>query len=203
VTPLRALGEELRRARERRGIALGAIAETTKISRGLLEGLERGDCSRWPGGLYSRSYVRDYAKAVGLPPGDVVRRFIACFADADQAVPATVEPSQAARDLPLRLTLGSDPAERRAMWVLRARLLALDAAIIFGSAVAVASATGLDFWIAAAAASLGCHASGVFRTGMSLAASIGTRAAAWWTQPEGQALSQVERLADVPRHGGP
>jgi hypothetical protein len=39
----------------------------------------------------------------------------------------------------------------------------------------VSSATGLDFWIATAAACLGCHATGVLRTGESL----GLGAATW------------------------
>jgi len=48
----------LRRERERRQIALASIAANTKISAGLFEGLERGDVSRWPGGIYRRSFIR-------------------------------------------------------------------------------------------------------------------------------------------------
>lgn len=175
MTPLRALGEELRRARERRGIALGAIADTTKISRRLLDGLERGDCSGWPGGIYSRSYVRDYAKAVGLPPDDFVRRFVACRPGAGPASPVPADQPAAVPDSPLRMTLASDAAEVRTMWLLRARLLTLDVAIACAAAAAVASAAGVDFWIATAAAALGCHAIGVFRTG----ASLGSLTATW------------------------
>jgi cytoskeletal protein RodZ len=173
VTPLRALGEELRAARERRDISLGAIAATTKISRTLLDGLERGDCSRWPGGLYNRSYVRDYARAVGLPPDEIVRRFVACFADAAQ--PAPPPRAQAATPAsPLRLTLATDAAEARTTWLLRARLLVLDVAIAVGAAAIVANTTDVNFWMAAAAATLCCHATGVFRTGTSLGSSTAT-----------------------------
>jgi transcriptional regulator with XRE-family HTH domain len=75
------LGTRLREHRERKGIALTAIAEETKISAALLEGLERDDVSRWPGGLFRRAYVRAYARAVGLEPEDVVREFVQLHPD--------------------------------------------------------------------------------------------------------------------------
>ena len=40
--------------RERRGITLEAIAETTKIALPLLESLERSDVSHWPKGIFRR-----------------------------------------------------------------------------------------------------------------------------------------------------
>jgi cytoskeletal protein RodZ len=49
-------------------VALEAIAEETKINLALLEGLERDDVSRWPGGLFRRAYVRTYAQKIGLDP---------------------------------------------------------------------------------------------------------------------------------------
>ena len=69
------LGAYLRRERERRGLALKTISESTKVSVGLLEGLEADDISRWPGGIFRRAFVRSYADCVGLDPDDVVKRF--------------------------------------------------------------------------------------------------------------------------------
>ena len=69
------LGARLRHERERRQIALKSIAEGTKISIGLLEGLERDDVSRWPSGIFRKSFVRAYAEAVGLNGDEVVRQF--------------------------------------------------------------------------------------------------------------------------------
>jgi transcriptional regulator with XRE-family HTH domain len=69
------LGTRLRTQRERKGVTLAAIADDTKISIALLEGLERDDVSRWPGGLFRRAYVRAYARAVGLEPEAIVREF--------------------------------------------------------------------------------------------------------------------------------
>ena len=75
-------GPRLRRERERRGISLDAIVTRTNVSRELWEGFESSDLSRWPTGLYARAFVRDYAKAVGLDPNEVVdvyhRDMVAC-----------------------------------------------------------------------------------------------------------------------------
>ena len=52
-------GARLRRERERQGITLNAIAKSTKVSRSLYEALERDDVSRWPGGIFRRSFLRE------------------------------------------------------------------------------------------------------------------------------------------------
>jgi transcriptional regulator with XRE-family HTH domain len=69
------LGIWLRRERERRGITLRQIAEQTKLGIRLLEGLEADDLSRWPTGIYRKSFVRSYATSVGLDADEVVKRF--------------------------------------------------------------------------------------------------------------------------------
>jgi transcriptional regulator with XRE-family HTH domain len=91
----RALGDRLKRHRERRGITLQAISQSTKIPAALFAGLERGDCSRWPVGLYSRAYVRAYAQAVGLNADETVDDFVSAFsatahADGVEGAPAPV-----------------------------------------------------------------------------------------------------------------
>lgn len=85
------LGAYLRRERERRGLALRTISETTKVSIGLLEGLEADDISRWPGGIFRRAFVRSYAQCVGLDPDDVVKRFERQHAPAETEVVAGVD----------------------------------------------------------------------------------------------------------------
>jgi transcriptional regulator with XRE-family HTH domain len=69
-------GSRLRYERERRQIALKSIAERTKIGMTLLEGLERDDVSRWPSGIFRKSFVRSYAEAIGLDPETIVREFV-------------------------------------------------------------------------------------------------------------------------------
>lgn len=79
MTAQQKFGEALRRRREQRGISLKELAQKTKISASLLAGIERGDCSRWPGGIYSRAWVREYASAVGLDAEQIAARFSRCF----------------------------------------------------------------------------------------------------------------------------
>jgi hypothetical protein len=104
-------GARLRQERERRHIALATIAATTKIKVTLFQDLERDDVSRWPAGIFRRSFIRVYAKAIGLDPEVVVREFVERFPDpAELPVPPRVDPqkiesSAAPSDPVLRLTL--------------------------------------------------------------------------------------------------
>jgi cytoskeletal protein RodZ len=72
-------GPKMKRLREERGVSLRQIADTTKLSVGALEALERNDISRLPGGIYSRAFVRSYALEVGLDPEDTVKDFLGQF----------------------------------------------------------------------------------------------------------------------------
>jgi cytoskeletal protein RodZ len=78
-------GSRLRYERERRQIALKSIAESTKIGMPLLEGLERDDLSRWPSGIFRKSFIRSYAEAIGVNADAVVREFIELYPDPLQA----------------------------------------------------------------------------------------------------------------------
>jgi transcriptional regulator with XRE-family HTH domain len=75
------LGRRLRRERERRQIALASIAQNSKISISLFQDLERDDVSRWPSGIYRRSFIRAYAKAIGLDADETMREFLERFPD--------------------------------------------------------------------------------------------------------------------------
>jgi transcriptional regulator with XRE-family HTH domain len=70
-------GERLRAQRERQQISLTTIAEQTKIKLSLLEALEQDDASKWPRGIFGRSYLRSYAQAIGLDPDMTLRDFLA------------------------------------------------------------------------------------------------------------------------------
>jgi transcriptional regulator with XRE-family HTH domain len=74
-------GARLRQRREGQGIALGTIAEQTKIKLSLLESLERDDVSHWPSGIFRRAFIRAYAHAIGLDPDIVVREFLEVYSD--------------------------------------------------------------------------------------------------------------------------
>jgi len=90
-------GAGLRQRREKQQIALSTIAEQTKIKLSLLEGLERDDLSRWPAGIFRRAFVRDYARAIGLQPDNVVREFLDRYPDPSEDVSAALS-AQAVAD---------------------------------------------------------------------------------------------------------
>jgi len=109
-----AFGPRLRLERERRQISLASISATTKIHLSLFEGLERDDVSRWPSGIFRRSFVRAYAGAIGLDPDETVQQFVARFPDPGEtaepfAAKATIEADRLAVSNGLRLTLDDEP----------------------------------------------------------------------------------------------
>jgi cytoskeletal protein RodZ len=69
------IGEKLRLAREARGIALREISEQTRISIRYLEGIETDDFKRLPGGIFNRSFIRAYAKFVGVDEHDALEDY--------------------------------------------------------------------------------------------------------------------------------
>jgi transcriptional regulator with XRE-family HTH domain len=128
VSERRAFGDRVRRQRERRGVSLETIARATKVPASLYAGLERGDCSRWPGGVYSRAYIRAYAEAIGLDPDEAVEDFTAAFGDT--AFPDAQGRPPARRAAPaLRLSMDDQPDVRHGRVLLRVALAAADALI--------------------------------------------------------------------------
>jgi cytoskeletal protein RodZ len=72
---LASFGEELRREREIRGISLKEIADATKISKRFLEAIERNDHRTLPAPVFTRGFVREYARYLGLNSEDMVNRY--------------------------------------------------------------------------------------------------------------------------------
>lgn len=68
-------GENLQREREMRGVTLQEISAATKISVRFLEALEKEQFGKLPGGIFNRSFVRAYAKYLGLDEEHVVAEF--------------------------------------------------------------------------------------------------------------------------------
>ena len=83
-------GPNLRRIRLQRGVSLDAIARSTKVCASLWDGFERNDLSRWPTGIYARSYVREYADAIGEDAESLVDEFCRWFSEGDRRVVAPV-----------------------------------------------------------------------------------------------------------------
>jgi transcriptional regulator with XRE-family HTH domain len=79
-----AFGPNLRRLRVQRGVTIDEIVAATNVSAALWAGLERNDFSQWPNGIYARSYVRSYAKAIGVDPKVTVDDFCRWFPHGDR-----------------------------------------------------------------------------------------------------------------------
>ncbi|HEV7922495.1 MAG TPA: helix-turn-helix domain-containing protein, partial [Thermoanaerobaculia bacterium] len=72
---LASFGEELRREREIRGISLKEISDATKISKRFLEAIERNDHKTLPAPVFTRGFVREYARDLGLNAEEMVNRY--------------------------------------------------------------------------------------------------------------------------------
>jgi cytoskeleton protein RodZ len=70
-----AFGEELRRAREERGMAVETICAATKVPAKHIRALEAGALAELPGGVFRRGFVRSYLSALGLEESSWMRRF--------------------------------------------------------------------------------------------------------------------------------
>ena len=79
-------GENLRREREMRGVSLEEISDVTKIGVRMLQALENDQFEKLPGGIFTRSFVRTYAKYLGLDEETVMAEFqLVAPASAQQA----------------------------------------------------------------------------------------------------------------------
>ncbi|WP_338666749.1 helix-turn-helix domain-containing protein [Pseudodesulfovibrio methanolicus] len=65
------LGETLQREREAKGLTIKAVMEATKISRVILLALESGDRSALPHPVYTKGFVKSYARLLGLDPDEL------------------------------------------------------------------------------------------------------------------------------------
>jgi cytoskeleton protein RodZ len=66
------IGETLRRERKRRNLELPKIAGELKISARFLEAMEVDDFAKLPGGVFTKSFVRQYATFLGLNGDELV-----------------------------------------------------------------------------------------------------------------------------------
>lgn len=58
--------------RRNRGISLEQIAESTKINIRSLRAIEGGDFKKLPGGIYTTSYIKQYAKAIDFDEAELL-----------------------------------------------------------------------------------------------------------------------------------
>jgi cytoskeleton protein RodZ len=95
------IGETLRRERQKRNLQLDQVSRELKISTRFLEAIEKEQFDRLPGGVFAKSFVRQYARMLGIDEEEAaaeVQRTLAPsslpqFAEAasKRAAPPTVE----------------------------------------------------------------------------------------------------------------
>ena len=109
------LGTDLRKARERAGFSLPDLAARTRIPLSSLRAIEENDFSKVPPGIFVRSFIRTYAREVGVDPVTAVTEYRAMTDPVE-------EPAEEPEDDPAtddRMNLGSylpDFAESRPGW---------------------------------------------------------------------------------------
>jgi transcriptional regulator with XRE-family HTH domain len=132
IPPREAFGPTLRAARERKGLSLQAIADSTKINAALLAALERSDVSRWPKGIFGRAFLREYAAATGLPPEPTVAEFIRLFPED----PTGHETADTANEFRLTLAVDTLAAHRTAAKRVVVALVELSGVLLVGAIAA-------------------------------------------------------------------
>jgi cytoskeletal protein RodZ len=84
-------GDDLKKAREAKGVTLDGIAAATKITTRYLQAVEQERFDQLPGGVFRRSIVRSYARTAGLDEDAWVQRYLDAahedegFSETDQA----------------------------------------------------------------------------------------------------------------------
>lgn len=69
------IGSELRSARERAALSLEDLSSRTRIPLRHLRSIEQNDFSNVPPGIFVRSFIRTYAREVGLDPAGLIAEY--------------------------------------------------------------------------------------------------------------------------------
>jgi cytoskeletal protein RodZ len=71
------IGSYLRRTREGHAMSVGEIARATRIPTNAIERIEADHFDDLPGEVFTRGFLKAYARAVGLSPDEVLARYTA------------------------------------------------------------------------------------------------------------------------------
>jgi cytoskeletal protein RodZ len=72
---MRSFGEQLKEARETRGVSLDAVAKATRIPLRHLEAIERSDLEGLPRGPFGQGYIKAYAGFLGISPEPMLKGY--------------------------------------------------------------------------------------------------------------------------------
>ena len=83
------IGESLRRERRRRNLELDQISHELRISSRFLEAIEEEQFDKLPAGVFAKSFVRQYARYLGLDEEELAREVQRVLEPPAPAVDAT------------------------------------------------------------------------------------------------------------------
>lgn len=92
--PLETVGQDLRKARQRKGEDLAQVSAALKIRKDHLDALEESDIERLPGRAYAIGFIRTYGEYLGLDPAHCVERLKAEIAGRNDNREATIQLTQ-------------------------------------------------------------------------------------------------------------
>lgn len=69
------VGSRLKKAREKLGLSIDDIKNKSKIKKNYLLALENDNFEKLPGEVYTKVYIRGYAKIVGIEPQDILTEY--------------------------------------------------------------------------------------------------------------------------------
>lgn len=124
---MNSFGATLKREREARGISLQQISANTKIGVRLLKAIEEEQLEQLPGGIFDKSFLRQYARYLGLDEDQILSEYL-------QAIGAVPEPPAAPPPQEMNASLSSDSVSRGGGYVrliLTAVLVGMVVAAVF------------------------------------------------------------------------
>ena len=182
-------GPYLRGERERRGLTLEAIADSTKIKQSLLAALERNDISRWPTGIFRRGFVREYASAIGLPPEPLVADFTRLFPDDEFVLDLAndIQKAESESSFPHISSLEDDQCVASPLSRLRLAVFDISAVLLISGLIA--GMTSVSIWLAFAGVTVSYAMLGT----VCLKQSVGT----WWLKRSDAWLDRVQQQPPI------
>ncbi len=90
------VGYTLRQERERQNLTIEDVEEGTSIRALYIEAIENGEYDKMPGTVYTKGFIKNYAKFLGLDPDATVKEFMGDIAElsAETEPPATEETTE-------------------------------------------------------------------------------------------------------------
>jgi cytoskeletal protein RodZ len=127
------IGAELRRARVARRLSIEDVARVTKISPSVLRAIEQEDFARVPGGLFTRGFLRSYAREVGLDGEIIVQHYRAAY-DIPEITPSSEDVALSVSDeLDDTSRMNEEPGGSRQSQLIQVGIILLVMLVYFSS----------------------------------------------------------------------